>query len=121
MTIRMDNLERLGLAEMEEFLTTNRHVTWAAAEGESAYGLIERVLKAQQYRRLSKGQKGIVRGFLAKVTGLSRAQMTRLIQRWTETRRIEKRPARSPQFQLRYNAADIASLAEVDAAHQDLS
>lgn len=47
--------------------------------------------------------------------------MTRLIQRWTETRRIEKWPARRPSFQRRYTAADIASLAEVDAAHEDLS
>jgi hypothetical protein len=59
--MRMDNLEQLSLAEMEEFLTTNRHVKWSAVEGESAYGLIERVLKAHQYRRLSKAQKGIVK------------------------------------------------------------
>jgi len=121
MTIRMDNLEQLTLAEMEEFLTTNRHVTWSAVEGESAYGLIERVLKALQYRRLSKGQKGLVRGFLVKVTTLSRAQMTRLIQRWTKTRRIQRKPARRPSFHRRDTSADIAALAEVDAVHQDLS
>jgi hypothetical protein len=121
MTIRMDNLERLGLAEMEEFLTTNRHVTWSAVEGESTYGLIERVLKAHQYRRLSKGQKGIVRGFLVKVTAFSRAQMTRLIQRWTKTRRIERKPAHRPSFHQRYTSADVAALAEMDAVHEDLS
>lgn len=32
MTIRRKNLERLTLAEMEEFVTTSRHVTWAAVE-----------------------------------------------------------------------------------------
>jgi hypothetical protein len=121
MTIRMKNLERLTLAEMKEFVTTNRHVGWSAVERESVYGLIERVLKAQQYRRLSKGQKGIVRSFLAKVTGISRAQMTRLIGRWMKTRRIERKPAQRPNFPRRYTAADIALLAEVDAAHEDLS
>jgi hypothetical protein len=121
MTIRMKNLERLTLEEMREFVRTNRQVVCSAEERESAYGLIERVLKAQQYRRLSKGQKGIVRNFLARVTGLSRAQLTRLIQRWTETRRIERKPARHPAFPRRYSAADIALLAEVDAAHEDLS
>jgi hypothetical protein len=121
MTIRMEHLERLTLAEMKEFVTTNREVAWSVPERDAAYGLIERVLKAQLYRRLSKGQKGIVRGFLGKVTGLSRAQMTRLIQRWMETRRIERKPAQHPDFPRRYTAADIASLAEVDAAHQDLS
>ena len=121
MTIRMNNLERLTLAEMKEFVTSNRHVSWSAVDGESGYGLIERVLKAQQYRRLGKGPKGVVKRFLAKVTALSRAQMTRLIQRWMDTRRIERKPARHPNFPRRYTGADIVSLAEVDAAHEDLS
>jgi hypothetical protein len=117
----MRNLERLTLAEMKEFVTANRHVGWSAVERDAVYGLIERVLKAHQYRRLSKGQKGIVRKFLAKVTVLSRAQVARLIQRWMQTRRVERQPARHPSFPRRYTAADIASLAEVDAAHEDLS
>src|ERR1035437_3898073 len=113
MIIRMNTLERLTLAEMEEFLTSSRHVKIAVPEKERVYPFIERVLKGQQYRRLSKGQKGTVKRFLAKVTGLSRAQTTRLIQRWMQTRRIERKPARRPSFQRRYTAADIASLAEV--------
>ena len=59
MTIRMKNLERLTLAEMQEFVTTNRQVGWSALERASVYGLIGRVLKAQHYRRLSKGQSAI--------------------------------------------------------------
>jgi len=121
MTIRMSNLDRLTLAEMEEFVTTSRQVTWSAVEPGSVYKLIERVLKAQNYRRLSKGQRGIVKRFLSKITALSRAQLTRLIQRWMNTRRVERKPARRPNFQRRYTDADIASLAEIDAAHEDLS
>lgn len=121
MTIRLSNLDRLTLAEMEEFVTTSRQVTWSAVEPGSVYRVIERVLKAQNYRRLSKGQRGIVKRFLSKITALSRAQLTRLIQRWMDTRRVERKPARRPSFQRRYTDADIASLAEVDAAHEDLS
>jgi hypothetical protein len=121
MTIRMSNLERLTLAEMEEFVATSRQVAWSAVEPGSGYKLIEGVLKAQQYRRLSKGQRGVVRRFLAKITALSRAQLTRLIRRWMDTRRIERKPARRPNFRRRYTDTDIASLAEVDAAHEDLS
>lgn len=121
MVIRMNNIEKLTLAEMEECITANGQVSWTVIKGEPVYGLIERVLKGQSYSRLSKGQKGIVRRFLIKVTGLSRAQMTRLIQRWMDTRRIERKPARHPDFPRRYTATDIAVLAEVDAAHEDLS
>src|ERR1700730_4620877 len=121
MILRMDNLERLTVAEMEEFLRSNPHIGWSVPERESVYGLIEQVLQAQQYRRLSKGQKGIVRRFLAKVTDLSRAQLTRWIQRWMKTRRVQRKPAQRPSFRSRYTVADIALLAELDAAHQDLS
>jgi len=46
--IRMKNLESLTLAEMKEFVITNRQVGWSALERESVYAFIERVLKAQQ-------------------------------------------------------------------------
>ena len=35
-------MERLTLAEMKEFVTTNRQVGWSVVERESVYGLIER-------------------------------------------------------------------------------
>src|SRR5882672_61648 len=107
MAIRTSNLERLTLAEMEEFVATNRHVTWSAVGPEPVYGLIEGGLKAHQDRRLRKGQKGIVKRFLGKVTALSRAQLARLIQRWMDTRRIERKPARRSSFRRHYTAADI--------------
>ena len=121
MTICMQNLERLNLAEMKEFVTSHRHVSCSVAERAPLYGFLEQVLKAQHYRRLSKGQKGIVRSFLAKVTNLSRAQMTRLIQRWVQAHRIQPKPAQRPKFPRRYTPDDIATLAAVDAAHEDLS
>jgi hypothetical protein len=78
-------------------------------------------VKTHQYEKLEKADKGVVRQFLGKVTGLSRAQVTRLIQRWVETRKVERKAPQRPRFPRRYTRADIAALAEVDAAHQDLS
>src|SRR5574341_1259355 len=121
MVITMQNLERLSLEQMREFIDGSRTVAFAAKEREKIYGFMERVLKTQQYRRLSRGQRGIVRRFLAKVSGLSRAQVTRLIGRWMRSRRIEVRPGRRPSFPRRYAAADVVLLAAVDAAHEDLS
>src|ERR1017187_6295160 len=83
MNITMQNLERLSLAEMKEFVEGSRKVCFSTEAREETYGCIEGTRKRQQYRKLSKGQKGIVRRFLVKVTGLSRAQMTRLVGCWT--------------------------------------
>src|SRR5579883_1186822 len=126
MTIRMKNLDQLTLVEMKEFISTNRHVGWSAVERGAVYGLVERVLQGQQYRKLSKGQKGIVRRFLAKVTAVSRAQMTRLIRRWMETRHVERKPPQRPHFRRRYTSEDITLLADfrrpaVRATGEDLA
>jgi len=117
----MQNLERLSLAEMKEFVEGNGKVSWSVEEGTDVYGFIEAVLRAQQFRRLKKSQKGIVRRFLAKVTGLSRAQITRLITRWMRTRRVVRQPGKRRKFPTRYTPEDIRLLARVDAAHEDLS
>ena len=121
MTITMQNTEGLTLAEMQEFVEGSRAVDFAAPEPETVYGFIQRVLVAQQYGRLSKGQRGMVRRFLTKMTGLSRAQMTRLIGQWMRRRRIQAQPVRRRRFPRRYTPQDIALLAAADAAHEDLS
>src|ERR1022692_1034366 len=115
MTIHMKNLERLSLAEMQEFVQGSRKLT-LSLEGQAAiYGFIEALLKAQQYRRLSRGQRGVVRRFLTKVSGLSRAQITRLIAAWMRTRQGRRRPPPRPHFPRRCPSAYVVLLAEVDA------
>jgi hypothetical protein len=121
MKFTMENLERLTLAQMQEFVEGNRDVELRMEARAVAYGFLETVLRTQHYRRLSKGQRGIVRRFLGKVTGLSRAQLTRLLSRWRRTRRVAGPPMYRPCFRARYTAADVTLLAAVDAAHEDLS
>src|SRR5260370_24589875 len=121
MNIAMEKTERVALGEIREFVEGSRAIGFAAPKGQAVYEFIERVLKSQQYRRINRGQKGIVRRFLAKMTGLSRAQLTRWIGRWMKTRRVQRKPGCRPSFPRKYTAADIVLLAYVDAAHEDLS
>jgi hypothetical protein len=121
MNITVQNIERLTLDQIREFVEGSRTIGFSAPKGEAVYEFIERVLKTQQYRGLGRGPKGIVRRFLMKMTGLSRAQLTRWISRWMKTRRVKRKPAYRPNFPRRYTVADIALLAGVDAAHEDLS
>ena len=80
MTLTMQNAERLTLTEMQEFIEGSRAVQWRACGREAVYDFLRRVLEAHQYCRLSKAQKGIVRRFLLRLSGLSRAQLTRLVR-----------------------------------------
>lgn len=121
MTITMQNAERLTLTEMQEFVEGSRAVQWTACGREAIYDFLRRVLETQEYQRLSKGQKGIVRRFLLRLTGLSRAQLTRLVRQWVRRGCIQVRPVRRHRFPCRYTRQDIALLAAVDTAHEGLS
>src|SRR5919201_2649979 len=103
MQFSMKNLDQLSLSQMEELLSSSRKVTWQTADTEAKYAWIATVLKAQQYAKLGKRGKGIVRRFLQKVTATSRAQMTRLIGQWMQDRKIVRRAARRPVVAVRYN------------------
>jgi hypothetical protein len=82
---------------------------------------VERVLQAQHYAQLGRKEKGVVRAYLTKLSGLSRAQVTRLVERWKQTRQVRPLAPQRPSFPRLYRSADIALLAQVDAAHEDLS
>ena len=121
MQITMQHAEPLTPAEIEEFLDAGTTLSFADAGRKQIYGLVERTLRARQYPGLSKKDKGVVRRYLAKISGLSLSQITRLIARWRERGVIEPRASRRRRFPRRYTPDDIALLAAVDAAHEGLS
>jgi hypothetical protein len=55
------------------------------------------------------------------MTGLSRAQSTRLIGSYIKAGRIALKPSLRPRFHRHYTAADLQLLAFVDEAHEQLS
>ena len=55
------------------------------------------------------------------MTGLSRAQITRLIARYGEDGTVRSRRGPGRRFKPHYSSADVALLAEVDEAHDTLS
>jgi hypothetical protein len=121
MTIMMQDPEEMTLDQMRALVESSRTVRFSIEGQEELYSFIVQIMKKQRYADRSREERGIIRRFLAKVTGRSRAQITRLISQWLETRTITaKTPARR-QFPSRYTEEDARLLAEVDAAHEDLS
>jgi hypothetical protein len=121
MTFQVHEADRLTIEQMQEFLQGSREIEFALEGRAAAYAFLERVLRGQRYAHLGRTDRGVIREYLIKLTSLSRAQITRLIQRWSETRQVRPLPAKRPSFPRRYRSTDIALLAQVDAAHEDLS
>jgi transposase InsO family protein len=117
----MKDGERVGLEQMRAFLEASEEVGFRAADQREVYGWTERTLCEQEYMSLSKSGKGLVRRYVGKVTGLSRAQVTRLICQYVEEGAVQVRRGRGKRFTARYTPADIALLAHVDEAHDTLS
>jgi transposase InsO family protein len=82
---------------------------------------VEQVLVGQQYASLGKPARGLVRRYIAKMTGLSRSQVTRLIALYTASGRVRAAVYQRRRFPERYTRADIELLAAVDEAHETLS
>jgi transposase InsO family protein len=85
------------------------------------YAWIQAILVHQQYNGCARADKGSIRAFLSKVTGLSLPQITRLIRQQRQHGYIAARPVVRQRFPTKYTAGDVTLLAEVDSAHQRLS
>lgn len=105
------------LEQVRAFVEGSEAVDFAGGDREGVYDLVRRTLVKLRYHRLGRPDKGLVRRYLGKVTGLSRAQLTRLIGRHRRTGRIEDRRGGPPAkpFARRYTRLDIRLLARVDA------
>jgi transposase len=119
--ISMEDGERLSLRQIRAVLEANGGLGFQAQDRQEMYGWIDRTLRQQDYGRLNRTGKGLVRSYVAKMTGLSRSQTTRLIQSYQQGREVKPRAYRRHRFAQRYTAADIELLVEVDTAHQTLS
>ena len=119
-TLHTDRLRTLQ--HVREFLEGNQEVDLVVATRAAAYGFIEQTLGRFDYVHQGKAEKGLLRCFLAKVTGLSRAQLTRLLAQHRVTGSIaDRRGAPRRPFPRRYTSIDIGLLAELDRLHGTLS
>lgn len=79
-------------------------------------------LRRFRYPTLRRPEKQVLLSFLRKVTGYSRAQLTRRIAQWSASGRIVDRRGPPVQpFRGRFTKTDIARLVEIDRVHGQLS
>lgn len=117
----MQNGERLSLEQIRAFLQASEEVHFEARCREEVYAWVTDTLCQQEYWKQPRATKGLLRQYLGKMTGLSRAQITRLISRYRESGVVRPRSYRRNRFPQLYTAEDIELLAEVDEAHETLS
>jgi transposase InsO family protein len=117
----MDDSEAGSLEQIRAFLVGSGEVRFAGQRREEVYGWVEQTVVRHQYAGLDRPGKGLVRSYIARMTGLSRAQVTRLITAYRQTGQVKAAAYQRTHFATRYTAADVNLLAYVDKAHGNLS
>jgi transposase InsO family protein len=121
MQVQMRNAESLGPEAIGAFLEASQGIEFAGQSQEEIYGWVHATLLQEEYFRQGKKGRGAIRAYMQKVTGRSRAQITRLIRLYRKTGELKSRAGRRHRFARKYTAADILLLAVVDRAHERLS
>jgi transposase InsO family protein len=117
----MENTEKLSLSEIRAFLQASQEVRFEARGRQEMYEWLTRTLCYQEYWKQKRRIKGLLRQYAATMTGLSRAQVTRLIAQYRKDGQVRERGYRRNQFARHYTGADLELLGTVDQAHGTLS
>jgi len=113
--------KKLSLEQIRQFLEASEPIRFQGKGRAEIYAWVARTLRQQSYTQQGRAAKGLLRQYLAKMSGLSRAQVTRLIRRFRQSGELEPARYRRHRFANKYCRADIELLAAVDEAHETLS
>ena len=117
----MQEAKKLSLEQIRGFLEASEEVQFKGKGRAEVYDWVTRTLQQHGYGQQGRAGKGLLRRYLGKMTGLSRAQITRLIGRYREGGEVKPVSYRRHRFPSQYSRKDIELLAALDEAHETLS
>ena len=117
----MDDKEIRTLEQVKQFVDSSQGIEFNGLNLKEKYQWTEEVLRKFKYQWLKRKGKGILRRYLEKVTGYSRAQVARLVGRYQEAGRLRVTEYHRHRFPEKYTMAEVALLAKTDELHGWLS
>ena len=120
MTIIMEDGAIKTVEDIRRFLRAVQGIKFRGLSRERKYGWIQGELKRFKYFELRKKERGVVKAYLTRMSGFSRAQMTRLIARAWRGEKLAISAGRNC-FSRKYTKQDHELLALTDNAHGRLS
>ena len=119
--LHMRNADALTREQIQEFLKGSEGIEFSGQNRSELYGWVQQVLVAQEYAAQGKKERGGIRAYIGKMTGLSFPQVTRLIRQYRATGVVRAAQYRRQRFPVKYSQQDLGLLAGVDRAHGWLS
>jgi len=124
MILNMTDSEMVSIVHIKEFLKVNNVINFTSVSRKEKYQWINIVLTKFGYAGLKgKKDKGLIKTYIRKMTGISPRQLKRLITKKRKTGVIAVSPTwgKKNRFATVYGPAEILLLAETDNLHQRLN
>lgn len=121
MTITMNNSKNLSLSQIIEFLKSSELIVFKSESRDDRNEWIQSAIMHHRYLKCSKKHRIILRQYMMKMTGLSKAQMTRLVAEYKKRGTLKPKEYKRRSFEKIYTKTDIELLVSVDNAHKRLS
>jgi transposase InsO family protein len=119
--ISMQGGEALNPEQIRAFLEGSEEVRFQGKGQKEVYEWITATLRRQHYREQGRKVHGLLRRYLAKMTGLSRTQVTRLVGQYLQNSEVKAASYQRHRFSSRFTRGDIELLTKADEAHGTLS
>ena len=121
MVVTVSDSRVMTMEGLAAFLRSSTTLRFRGKTRRETYAWIEKTLRTYGYAARSRAEKGLLRQYLGKMTGYSRAQLTRLIAQYRHTGHVKLSAYQRHRFPAKYTREDQWLLAEVDNAHDRLS
>jgi transposase InsO family protein len=121
MTIKMEDSHIVSIGQLREFAKLDLSLKLKPTSKKEMYRWINEVLNRFRYLKLKKKEKGLVRGYIQKMTKLSNAQLSRVIKIKKGKGIVVLSPKKRNSFSRKYTSSDLSLLIKTDNAHKRLS
>ena len=111
----------MNIGELKALLASSDVLTFKGSSREEIYAWIERTLRSYKYSSRPRSEKGVLRRYMRKMTGISNSQLTRLISQCRRSGHVRVRPYKRHSFPTKYTREDQLLLAELDNNNERLS
>ena len=118
--ISMENAEKLSREQIEGLLQASQEIQFKGKDRREMCRWITLTLSQQRYREQGKPMRGLLLRYVAKLTGRSRTQVTRLVSQYMKDSEVKQAVYQRHRFAGRFTRGYLEMLARADEAHETM-
>ena len=115
-----NKIDMFNISEIKKMANLEK-IEFEFADKQEKYNFIENILLESKYLTSNKKDKGIIKSFLSKATGLRDRQLKRLIGKARKGIKLKVDYSKLNKWKSKYTSSDIKLLVETDNVHKRMN